>query len=448
MKKIFNFLLSLVLFGTIASCDTNTNSSSTDISTSPSNIYEVNVRQYTPEGTFAAFQQHLPRLKQMGVDMLWFMPITPISELDRKGSLGSYYAVKDYKGINPEFGNLQDWKNLVKAAQAQGMKVIIDWVANHTGADNAWLNTHPDFYVRDSAGNAMFAFDWSDTRDLNYDNPELQDSMIAAMQFWIKETGIDGFRCDVAGEVPTSFWQKAISTLKSQSSKELFFLAEAEKPELLSAGFHASYGWKAFHTMVSIAKGEKSPLSLDTLIQNEIRTYPENAKFLYFTSNHDENSWNGSDYETFPGKKHAPFAVLTQTLPAGIPLVYSGQEEPILRAISFFEKDTIPFRAYIRSSMYKKLQDLRLKNRDLFEKGSWNKIQIGDANAVYSFSRKLNDQEIIIITNLSDKVQSLHIDDEITHGEYQELFSNDKINHQGHYDLHLNAWDYKVLVKK
>lgn len=444
MRNLLSFCLFVLV---LMSCNSNSSTDSTN-SNVPSNIYEVNVRQFTPEGTFAAFQQHLPRLKQLGVDVLWFMPITPISEVDRKGTLGSYYAVKDYKATNPEFGSMEDWKNLVKAAQAQGMKVIIDWVANHTGADNAWLENHPDFYVRDSAGNAVYAFDWSDTRDLNYDNPALQDSMIAAMQFWVTETNVDGFRCDVAGEVPTSFWAKAIPAIREKTTKNLFFLAEAEKPELIDAGFNASYGWKLFHTMVSIAKGEKTALHIDSIINSEINAYPAKSKFIYFTSNHDENSWNGADYNTFPDKKHAPFAVLTQTLPAGIPLIYSGQEEPILRAISFFEKDTIPFQAYLRTPMYKKLQDLRLKERALFEDGSFEKIAIGDINQVYAFSRKLDDKEIIVITNLGNSIQTIHIDNEIKPGQYVELFTNDNVQHTGHYDLHLNPWDYKVLIKK
>jgi alpha-amylase len=420
----------------------------TNESDTPGNIYEVNVRQYTPEGSFKAFQQHLPRLKQMGVEMLWFMPVTPISVEDRKGSLGSYYAVADYKGVNPEFGNLSDWKALVKAAQAQGMKVIVDWVANHTGADNHWLKSHPDFFIKDSTGNAVYAFDWSDTRDLDYDNMELQDSMIAAMQFWIDETGIDGFRCDVAGEVPTAFWQKAIPAIRAKSKKNLFFLAEGEKPELIEAGFNASYAWKPFHAMVSIAKGEKSALLLDTVLAQQVIEFPADGKFLYFTSNHDENSWNGSDYETFPGKKHAPFAVLTQTLPNGIPLVYSGQEEPVLRAIPFFEKDTIPFKAYQRAPMYKKLQELRKQQRALFEKGSFDKIAIGDANLVYAFSRKHEGKEVIVFTNLSDAAQNIHLENEIPQAKYHEVFTNEKIDFNGHFDLHLEPWSYKIYVKQ
>ncbi|WP_315821941.1 alpha-amylase family glycosyl hydrolase [Paraflavitalea speifideaquila] len=212
-----------------------------------SNVYEVNVRQFTPQGTFKAFGDHLRRLKIMGVDILWFMPVTPISKLDRKGTLGSYYAVADYKAINPEFGTMDDFKQLVQIAQANGFKVIVDWVANHTGADHPWLTSHPDFYNRDSTGKAKYAFDWSDTRDLNFDNKEMRDSMIAAMKYWIQETNIDGFRCDVAGEVPTDFWKDCIRQLRQV--KNVFMLAEGDKGELHTAGFDASYPWDMFQTM-------------------------------------------------------------------------------------------------------------------------------------------------------------------------------------------------------
>ncbi len=288
-----------------------------------SNIYEVNVRQYTPEGTFKAFETNLPRLKAMGVDILWFMPITPISEVDRKGKLGSYYAVQDYTAVNPEFGTMEDWKALVKKAHEMKFKVIIDWVANHTGADNRWIQSNPDFFVKRKDGKLSFAFDWSDTRDLNYDNPVLHDSMISAMKFWLTETGIDGFRCDVAGEVPRSFWQHCIVELKKVKS-DIFMLAEADLAWLHDAGFHASYGWDGFAKMKKVAKGEAGPRVLDTVIMKLEETFPPNAIKMYFTSNHDENSWNKADYQTMPGEIHAPFAVLSQTWKNSLPLIYSG----------------------------------------------------------------------------------------------------------------------------
>lgn len=252
-----------------------------------SNIYEVNVRQYTPEGTFKAFEAHLPRLKEMGVEILWFMPITPISEVDRKGKLGSYYAVQDYTAVNPEFGTLEDWKNLVNKAHELGFKVITDWVANHTGADNRWIKSNPDFFVKKADGTLAYAFDWSDTRDLNFENPLLHDSMINAMKYWLTETKIDGFRCDVAGEVPRSFWQHCIAELK-KVKPDIFMLAEADVAWIHDAGFNASYGWDGFAKMKKVARGEASAKLLDTSLMKLEETFVPGAIKMYFTSNHDE----------------------------------------------------------------------------------------------------------------------------------------------------------------
>ncbi|HJS56155.1 MAG TPA: alpha-amylase family glycosyl hydrolase, partial [Chitinophagaceae bacterium] len=315
------------------------------------NIYEVNVRQYTPEGTFNAFAKHLDRLKEMGVHTFWFMPINPISKVDRKGTLGSYYAVSDYTAINPEFGTMDDWKQLVKSIHDKGMKVLIDWVPNHTGADHRWLKTHTDFYIKDSTGKPATMFDWTDTRVLDFRNEVMQDSMIAAMKFWVTETGIDGFRVDVAWNVPAEFWLKAIPQLE-QVNNDLFFLAEGDKPYLLTSGFDAYYPWEMFHKMVQVAAGQRPAFALDSVKNKYDTIYPKEAIPIYFTSNHDENSWNKSDYGTFPGAVHAPFAVFTQTMAGSIPLVYSGQEEPVLEALPFFEKDTIIFKQFERAEFY------------------------------------------------------------------------------------------------
>ncbi|MCD8538386.1 MAG: alpha-amylase [Leadbetterella sp.] len=300
------------------------------------NIYEVNVRQYTGQGTFEAFAEHLPRLKEMGVQTLWFMPVTPISVAERKGTLGSYYAVQDYTAVNPEFGSLEDWKSLVNKAHEAGFKVIIDWVANHTGADNRWLKDHPGFFVLDSiTRQPVYAFNWSDTRDLNYDNPVMADSMIRAMKFWLTETKIDGFRCDVAGEVPDAFWEKCFPELK-KIKPDIILLAEGEKPSLFTAGFQIGYPWNMYHITKDIAAGKKDASYIDSALHHIRKDYPAHAYQMWFTSNHDENSWNKADYGTMPGEIHAPFAVLTQTLPLGIPLIYSGQEEPHPDSLSFF----------------------------------------------------------------------------------------------------------------
>jgi alpha-amylase len=246
------------------------------------NIYEVNVRQYTPEGTLNAFAKHLDRLKSMGVQTIWFMPINPISKVDRKGSLGSYYAVSDYTALNPEFGKMTDFKQVVQLIHKKGMKVIIDWVPNHTGGDHRWLTEQPDFFVKDSTGKAAMAADWSDTRQLNYRNPAMQDSMIAAMKYWVTTSDIDGFRCDVAWNVPASFWQKCIPQLRKM--KSIFMLAEGDSAYLPESGFDAVYPWHMFKMMGLVAKGARPAFGLDSIKHENDKMYPSNTIQMYFTA--------------------------------------------------------------------------------------------------------------------------------------------------------------------
>jgi alpha-amylase len=388
------------------------------------NIYEVNVRQYTKEGTFNAFAKHLDRLKNMGVQTLWFMPINPISKKDRKGTLGSYYAVSNYTAINPEFGTMADWKRLVQTIHGKGMKVIIDWVPNHTGADNYWLDKHPDFFVKDSTGKAAVAFDWADTRQLNYKNRTMQDSMINAMKFWITQTGIDGFRCDVAGEVPGEFWSRCISQLKKV--KNIFMLGEGDKPYLNRSGFDATYPWDMFAMMKRVAKGERPAFALDSIKNRNDTAFPANALRMYFTSNHDENSWNKADFETMPGASHAPFAVFTQTMVRGVPLIYSGQEEPILRALEFFEKDPITFGKFERAAFYKTLLNLRKRNVALAANASFRKVHVGDDKALYAFLREKNGKKVFVILNLSNEEQRVTVNDAKLFGSPLNVFSGNK----------------------
>jgi alpha-amylase len=408
------------------------------------NIYEVNVRQYTPEGTFKAFEKHLDRLKEMGVQTLWFMPINPIGKVDRKGVMGSYYAVSDYTAINPEFGTMNDWKALVEHAHKMGFKVIIDWVPNHTSADHPWLTAHPAFYYKDSLGKPAIPFDWTDTRQLDYNNVEMQDSMIAAMKYWLTHTSIDGFRCDIAWNVPGAFWSRCISDLK-KVNPSLFMLAEGDKPYLYPSGFDATYPWEMFHMMVKIAKGERPAFSLDS-IKNRLDTlYPKNALLLYFTSNHDENSWNKADYGTMPGPVHAPFAVFTQTMHHSIPLIYSGQEEPVLDSISFFYKDTIIFNHLNRAKFYKTLLELRKNNPALAANASFRKVQAGDDKAVYAYVREAAGKKVFVILNLSAREQTIKVTDSSLHGEPLNVFMYTKELLKDT-EWKIEPWGYAVYV--
>ena len=405
------------------------------------NIYEVNVRQYTPEGTLNAFAKHLDRLQKMGVQTLWFMPLNPISKVDRKGSLGSYYAVADYTKLNPEFGSMADWQRLVQAAHARGMQVIIDWVPNHTGADNRWLAQHPDFFVKNSAGQPAVAFDWNDTKQLNYRNPEMQDSMIAAMRYWVKTSNIDGFRCDVAWNVPASFWQRAIPALRQ--SKPLFMLAEGDSAYLPRSGFDAVYPWHMFHAMEKVAAGTRPATALDSVYRGWQQQYPKGTIELYFTSNHDENTWNKADYGSFAGAKHAPFAVFTQTMGNGVPLIYSGQEEPVLRSLQFFDKDPITFGKYERATFYATLLALRKRNPALAADAAFRKIKAGDERAVYAYVREKAGHKVLVVLNLSAQPQAVVVQEKALLGAPRNVFTGAAEKLAGQ-PTQLPAWGYRV----
>jgi alpha-amylase len=407
------------------------------------NIYEVNLRQYTPEGTFKAFEKHLDRLKKMGVQTLWFMPINPIGKVDRKGVMGSYYAVSNYTAVNPEFGTLAEWKKLVQHAHEMGFKVIIDWVPNHTSADHIWLTTHPRFF-RDTLGKPAIPFDWTDTRQLDYSNTEMQDSMIAAMKYWLTDTGIDGYRCDVAWNVPGTFWSRCIGELK-KVTPGLFMLAEGDKTYLHPSGFDATYPWEMFHMMVKVAKGERPAFALDSIKNRFDTLYPGNGLLLYFTSNHDENSWNKADYATMPGPIHAPFAVFTQTMYHSIPLIYSGQEEPVLDSISFFYKDTITFNNLSREKFYTTLLELKKNNPALAANASFKKISVGDDKALYAYVREGGGKKVLVILNLSASEQTIKVTDPSLQGEPYNVFmyTKEPLNNT---EWKIEPWGYVVYV--
>jgi glycosidase len=326
-------------------------------------LYEVNIRQYTPEGTLQAFEQHLPELKAMGVDILWLMPVTPIGIQDRKGVLGSYYAVRDYQAVNPEFGTLDDLKAVVAHAHALGMKVILDWVANHTAMDHPWTLTHPEWYQKDKQGeivsyrynNGTSIEEWSDVAGLDYRSPGLRAAMISAMQFWVREADIDGFRCDVAMRVPTSFWEEARAALDRQ--KPMFMLAEAEKPELEVRAFDMGYTWELHKVLVAIAAGKATREDLVRRLEADRAAFPIDSYPMLYTSNHDHNSWEGSDAELY-GPAHDAFTVLSFTLP-GMPLIYSGQEMRNTHRIKFFKRDPISWKERERVPLYTRLAALK-----------------------------------------------------------------------------------------
>ena len=413
-----------------------------------STIYEVNIRQYTPEGTFKALEKHLPRLQKMGVDILWLMPVNPIGKKNRKGSLGSYYSIQNYLEINPEFGTKEDFKNFVRKAHDLGMKVIIDWVANHTSWDNPLIVEHPEWYKKDSTGSIVPPVpDWTDVAALDYSNEGLRKYMTGALAYWIKETDIDGYRCDVAGMLPIGFWNEAVPQL--QQIKPVFMLAEDDHPEMHDTAFDATYSWNLFHLMNEIAKGEKPAYMVPILMESEKTQYPPDAFRMRFTSNHDENSWNGTEYERL-GQGAQAFAVLAFTCP-GIPLIYSGQEAGLIKRLRFFDKDTIPWEKFPLEEFYTRLIKLKKNNKALSNgiagaETTW--ISKGNDPEVLAYIRHKGKQKVFVVLNLSESNQTLEPDGDGFTGKYTELFSGQKKEWKPGEIYHLKPWQYQVFVSE
>jgi len=407
-------------------------------------VYEVNVRQYTKEGTFAAFETHLPRLKELGVDVLWFMPIHPISKEKRKGTLGSYYSIADYKGVNPEFGTHEDFKRIVDKAHELGMKVILDWVANHTGWDNKWITEHPEWYVKDSTGVIVSPYDWTDTAELDYSNNDMRNAMTDALTYWVKEFDIDGYRCDMAHEVPTDFWND--TRKKLDAVKPMFMLAESEAPDLMEHAFDANYSWELMHIMNDVAIGVKNADDIYNYVQKLDTVFCPDTYKMNLITNHDENSWNGTEFERL-GKGVNTFAVLTYTL-NGMPLIYTGQEVGMNKVLEFFEKDFVPsWTENATTTFYKKLNELKHTHPALLageQGGAVKRFTTSDSKNLFIFSREKAGKEVFVMLNLSNKPVTFTSNEAMKGKTYTDYFSGETITE---IPSSLKAWEYRILVK-
>lgn len=411
-------------------------------------IYEVNIRQYTPEGTFSAFEPHLQRLKDMGIDIIWLMPINPIGIENRKGTLGSEYSVKDYYDVNPEFGALDDLKELVTKIHEMGMHVIIDWVANHSAWDNKLAVEHPDWYTKTAEGNFQPTpwYDWEDIIDFDYNNPGIRKYMTEAMKYWVKEADIDGYRCDVAGFIPVDFWDNVRAEL--DSIKPVFMLAEWESRDLHKKAFDMTYSWSLWDKMKDVTTGKKNIGGLVEYMAHDVNTFPPDAYRMTFTDNHDKNAWEGNQFSNFgPGLQAC--MVMAGTV-NGMPLVYSGQEAGLNRSLRFFDKDPIEWKQHPFYDMYKKLFELKHKNQALWN-GAWGgemvRIFNDKPDQVISFSREKNGDKVIPVINFSDKPVTVKLKSEHQLGVYTELFTNTAFTLTGDDEFKLPPWGYIVLVK-
>lgn len=474
-KTIVTALAVLTLFSCKNETEKTAENSKTEIAKfSPeveesSVIYEVNIRQYSPEGTFNAFTKDIPQLKELGVKIIWVMPIFPISQTKRKATggddskfasempkeeqhkyLGSYYAVSDFKKVNPEFGTIEDFRNLVKTAHDNGMYVILDWVPNHTGWDHVWIKEHPEFYTKNAKGEIIDpinpetgkSWGWSDVADLNYDNKELRKEMTSDMLHWIKNENIDGFRCDVAGNVPLDFWQQAIPQLRRE--KNIFMLAEAWEPELLKDGlFDMAYGWEAHHTMNRIAQGKNTVKEWDAYIQKVNKDYEADDILMNFVDNHDENSWNGTIKGRL-GKAEEAMTALSYVMP-GMPLIYSGNEYGLNHSLKFFEKDSIPKTKGKDWELRAKLGKLKAENSALNggkNKATYKRIPTSNDNQILIFEREKNGEKVIYLANLSNQVVSASLP---ISGEFTDYITGKKVVFDVKLSTQLQPWQYYII---
>ncbi|HEX5871432.1 MAG TPA: alpha-amylase family glycosyl hydrolase [Longimicrobium sp.] len=417
-------------------------------------IYEINVRQYTPEGTFAALQRHLPRLDSLGVDILWLMPVQPIGVKNRKGGLGSYYSIADYTAINPEHGTEADFKRFVDAAHALGLRVILDWVANHTAHDHAWITEHPTWHDRAPDGRVLNArdnegreTDWTDVAELNYANADMRRAMIGEMRWWLTEMGIDGFRDDVAGGVPMEFWHEANAALRAVKP-DIFLLAEAESPQMHSA-FHMTYGWEFHHLLNEIAQGKKTTAELDRYFARQDSAYGRGAYRMYFTSNHDENSWQGTEFERM-GANHLPAFVLSATVQNSMPQLYTGQEVSMNKRLRFFEKDTVDWSGPSLAPFYTAMFDLK-ERAPALANGPWGgpqtALRTDGGGRVYAFTRTQGASTVLVAVNFGDTPVSASYQGLAQPGAFTDWFSKEQVSLAASGWLDIPAHGYRVLVR-
>ena len=403
------------------------------------NIYEVNIRQNTPEGTFNAFAEDIPRLQEMGVEILWLMPIHPIGEKNRKGTLGSYYSIVDYTDVNPEFGTKEDFANLVQKAHDHDMKLILDWVANHTAWDAVWTETNPEFYETDEDGNFYPPNeDWDDVIQLDVDSPEMQEAMIQAMEYWVAEYGVDGYRADVAYMVPTEFWQEARQRL--DDIKPVFMLAEAEEPELHDNAFDMSYAWDYAATIRDIGAGEAGLDALDEALERNFDLFDKADYRMFFTTNHDENSWTGSDPDMY-GENFENFAILSATV-WGMPLIYNGQESNLDKQLEFFEKDEIEWGDYEYQDFYTTLLSLNTNNSALYNGeigGDYLKMTTDQDDSIFSYKRVGHHEEVFAILNFANEEVTFTFDSG-EQGEWTNVFDDGTVTVEETMTLPANSY--------
>jgi glycosidase len=367
-------------------------------------IYQVNTRQFSTEGTFSQVTKELERIKELGCDIIWLMPIHKIGTKNRKGSLGSPYAVQDFYSVNPEFGNEDDLTALVNVAHTLGLKVILDWVPNHSAWDNHLVSEHPEWYARDYKGDFRPCpwWDWDDIIEFDYNNGDLRQYMVDAMSYWVREFDIDGFRCDVAGYVPNDFWRQAREAL--DAIKPVFMLAEWENRDMHEHGFDMTYAWSWNEVLHDIVQKKQGLDKMRKYYSWNERAWPKEAMRMTFISNHDENAWEGTPDEKFGESQKA--CIVLSCLGEGMPLIHNGQEAGESKRLAFFERDPIDWKPHPIGELYAYLLKLRKRYSALWnaEHGALM-IQVPNTGheRVLSFVREDEQSKWFLVFNFSDQ---------------------------------------------
>ena len=405
------------------------------------------LRSFSKEGTFKALERRLHEIKDLGVTVIWLMPIHPVGELNRKGNLGSPYSIQNYYATNPEFGTIEDFKSLVKATHAHGMKIILDLVVNHTSWDTEIILDHPEWYTTNRNGEIVAPnADWRDVADFNYDRHELRKYIMEMMEYWVRDVGVDGFRCDVAEMVPTDFWERARKEL--DQIKQVMLLSEGTLPEHHLSAFDLTYSWNVYDVLGKVIHGTTPVKVFDEILRNESLQYPRGSLRMRFNTNHDKNAWDEPAVKKFSPQGAKATALLTFTFP-GVPLIYNGEEVGNEKALSLFEKTEIDWQQNptVRQ-FFKQLGTLRSSQVSL-RRGDYTPLPNSDNQKVFSFLRRSGDDPVIVVINFSRQPKEVSVSiPESVPNRLKEYFTGSNAETAGRkLTLHLEGLDYKVFLK-
>jgi glycosidase len=404
-------------------------------------MYEVNMRAFSAEGTFKGVQYRLDSIKNLGTNVIWLMPIYPIGVERRSFGLGSPYSISDFRAINPELGTLADFKELVKEAHNRKMAVIIDWVANHTSFDHKWITEHPDWYTKDATGAITHppTTNWLDVADLDYSKQPMRQAMISDMRYWLEEIEVDGLRCDAANFVPDDFWKQAIDSIKTNAKRNYILLAEGDRPQQLNAGFQMNYAWTAFTTIKNVMAGSPAT-QLPSAIMAEDGAIPTTARKLRFTTNHDESAWDKTPIQMFGGQNASIAAFVAVTCMTGNTLVYGSQETGRTPLLPFFTKDQINWSE--NPATYSAYRNY-LRFRDTSKVMKYGAFTSSSTADIICIKKKYQEIEIFALVNVRNREVSFNLPPNLRNKQVTNLLTGAPVALSD--TIKLQAYQYLIM---